>query len=62
MTVNKDNETCKAVSAAGSFAVTMLAADCPKELVNQFGYKSGRVADKFEGQEAFTDEARQPLS
>ncbi len=44
VTINKDNETCKAVAAAGSFAVTMLAADCPKELVNQFGYKSGRVA------------------
>ena len=60
VTINKDNETCKAVAAAGSFAVTMLAADCPKELVNQFGYKSGRVADKFDGHEVFTDEAGNP--
>ena len=55
VTVNRDHETCKAVAAAGSFSVTLLAADCPKEIVNLFGYKSGRVANKFEGLAAGTD-------
>lgn len=55
ITVNRDNETYKAVSAAGSFSVTLLAADCPEELVDQFGYRSGRVKDKFEGHAVETD-------
>ena len=55
VTVNKDHETCKAVAAAGSFSVTLLAADCPSDNVNLFGYKSGRVASKFDGLAAKTD-------
>ncbi|MEG1593195.1 MAG: flavin reductase [Oscillibacter sp.] len=55
ITVNKDNETYKAVTAAGSFSVTLLAADCPEEIVDQFGYRSGRVKDKFEGRTVETD-------
>lgn len=47
ITVNRDNETYKAVAAAGSFSVTLLATDCPEAVVDQFGYKSGRVKDKF---------------
>ena len=58
--VNKDHETCKAVQAAGSFCVTLLAEDAPEELVNAFGYKSGRVVDKFEGRDVQTDGAGNP--
>lgn len=47
VSVNKDSATNAAIEAAGSFAVTILAKDTPKELVNTFGYKSGRVIDKF---------------
>jgi len=60
VTVNRDNETCKAVQAAGSFAVTLLAADCPENLIDLFGYKSGRVKDKFEGLTFQTDGAGNP--
>ena len=60
MAVNKDHETCKAVQAAGSFCVTLLAEDAPEELVNAFGYKSGRVVDKFEGRDVQTDGAGNP--
>lgn len=49
VTMNKDNETCKAALTAGAFSVTMLGKDCPKELVNLFGYKSSRAVNKFEG-------------
>ena len=58
--VNKDHETCRAVQAAGSFSVTLLASDAPAELIDTFGYKSGRVADKFAGREVFTDGSGSP--
>ena len=58
--VNKDHETCKAVQAAGSFCVTLLAADAPSSLVEQFGYKSGRVGDKFASYDCKTDGAGSP--
>ena len=53
--VNKDHETCKAIQAAGSFSVTLLGADAPGEIIDLFGYKSGRVTDKFAGREVETD-------
>lgn len=58
--LNKDHETCKAVQAAGSFSATLLASDAPKELMNQFGYKSGRGGDKFAGYEPETDGTGNP--
>lgn len=60
LTVNKRNETFKAIEAAGSFAATVLAQTAPKDLVNLFGYKSGRVADKFQGLDIGTDGAGNP--
>jgi len=55
VTLNQDHETCKAVQAAGSFSVTLLAADAPKEMIDQFGYKSGRMGDKFAAYVSETD-------
>ena len=60
VTINKDNATCPAVESAGSFAVTLLREDCPEEIVDQFGYKSGRVKDKFAGYDVKTDGAGNP--
>ena len=60
ITVNKSNETFKAIEAAGSFAATVLAQDTPKELINLFGYKSGRVTDKFEGLDVGVDDSGNP--
>lgn len=60
LTVNKSNETFKAIGAAGSFAATVLAQDTPKDFVNLFGYKSGRAVDKFAGFVVSTDEAGNP--
>jgi flavin reductase (DIM6/NTAB) family NADH-FMN oxidoreductase RutF/rubredoxin len=58
--VNRDNETCKAVADAGSFCVTLLDAQCPETLINQFGYKSGRVGEKFSAYDVQTDGAGNP--
>ena len=52
--VNKDHETCRTVQASGSFSVTLLASDAPAEIIDTFGYRSGRVTDKFAGREVFT--------
>lgn len=60
LTVNKSSETFKAIEAAGSFAATVLSKDAPKELINTFGYKSGRVAQKFEGLDVGVDGAGNP--
>ena len=60
VTMNKSNETTKTILKAGSFAATVLSRECPKELINQFGYKSGRVGDKFTAYEVGTDEAGNP--
>lgn len=60
VTINRDNDTCAAVEKSGSFAVTLLAADCPDEIVNGFGYKSGRVGDKFAAFDPKADENGSP--
>ena len=60
LTLNKSNETYKAVEACGSFAATVLDRETPKELIDLFGYKSGRVADKFSGYDVGTDGSGNP--
>ena len=53
--VNRENVTAAAVEQAGSFCVTLLAA-----LINDFGYRSGRVADKFSPYVVRRDEVGNP--
>lgn len=60
LTVNKSNETCKAIEATGTFAATVLSQDTPEDLVKLFGYKSGRVVQKFDGLNVGFDEAGNP--
>ena len=60
LTLSKSNETFKAIEAKGSFAATVLAKDTPKDLVNLFGYKSGRVVNKFDGFDVERDGAGNP--
>lgn len=60
LSLNKSNETYKAVEASGSFAATVLERNTPKDLVDLFGYKSGRVVDKYEGFQVETDGAGNP--
>ena len=60
LSLNKSNETYKAVEAVGSFAATVLERGTPKELVDLFGYKSGRVVNKYEGFQVETDGAGNP--
>lgn len=60
LTVNKSSETYKAIEASGHFSALVLAKDTPKELLDVFGYKSGRVVNKYESFELGTDDNGSP--
>ena len=46
--INKQNYTCDIVSKTGKLNVNCLTQDTPFEVFRNFGYQSGRNADKFE--------------
>ena len=60
LTMNKSNETCKTIEATGSFAATVLSRETPQDLVKLFGYKSGRIVQKFDGLNFGLDETGNP--
>lgn len=60
LTLNKSSETCKTLQKSAVFCATILGKSTPKELINQFGYKSGRIGDKFAAYAAATDETGNP--
>ena len=60
VTLNKYNVTAGAVEQTGAFSATVAAADCPTDIINLFGYKSGRVVDKFAAYAVQTDAAGCP--
>src|SRR4030042_5112301 len=47
--INKENLTHAFIKKSGVFAVSILAQDAPASLIGQFGFKSGRELNKFEG-------------
>ena len=60
ISVNRVNATTELVEKAGSFCVTLLAYDAPESIIQDIGYRSGRVADKFAGYSPKTDAAGNP--
>ena len=60
LSLNNDSATCAALKKSGVAAVTLLAKNAEDKVVNEFGYKSGRVVDKFEGLPVETDGAGNP--
>lgn len=47
VSIHKDNFTHELITSSGSFAVSILAESTPMELIQKFGFKSGRDIDKF---------------
>jgi flavin reductase (DIM6/NTAB) family NADH-FMN oxidoreductase RutF/rubredoxin len=47
--INKNNLTREFIQESRRFTVSVLAQDAPLALIGQFGFKSGREADKFAG-------------
>jgi len=49
ISINKQNLTNEFIRDSKVFGVSILAQDAPLSLVGQFGFKSGRDVDKFQG-------------
>ncbi len=49
VSINKNNLTHEYIKACKFFAVSVIAQAAPLSLIGQFGFKSGRDVDKFEG-------------
>lgn len=49
VSINKNNLTHEYIKDSKMFAVSIVAQDAPLSMIGQFGFKSGREADKFEG-------------
>lgn len=47
--VNTGNYTHEFISESGVFSVSVLSKDVPLKFIGQFGFKSGRDTNKFEG-------------
>lgn len=60
LTMNKSNQTCKALQATGSCAVTLVSKEADREVLKEFGYKSGRVGCKFTGKACEKDSFGNP--
>jgi len=46
---HKDNLSEQMIDESGYFSLSVLEKDASKEIINRFGYKSGKTLDKFEG-------------
>ncbi|MDF2500694.1 MAG: hrb [Anaerosporomusa subterranea] len=60
VSLNKSNLTHEYVIDSGVFAISILSAD-DIEMVRRFGYKSGRVVDKFDGVEYVVGKTGSPI-
>ena len=56
VSINKQNFTHGLIKESGLFAVSVLPEETPISLIGQFGFKSGRDVDKFEGMKYETTE------
>lgn len=50
VTVNKQNYTCETIVKTGVLNVNCLTESAPFSTFERFGFKSGRTADKFGGE------------
>lgn len=48
ISINKENLTHEFIEASGYFAVSVLKQETPFPFIGNFGFKSGRIVDKFE--------------
>lgn len=47
VTVNKKNETCESIQKSGEFLVSVLPKEVDPFVISNFGFQSGRTADKW---------------
>ncbi len=61
VSINKSNLTREFINASQVFAVSVLCQDTPLSFIGQFGFKSGREIDKFEGINYQIGETKAPV-
>ena len=49
ISINKENLTHEFIESSKEFSVSILSENVPIKMIGQFGFKSGRDIDKFEG-------------
>ena len=59
--INKGNLTHEFIKDSRVFTVSILSKDAPLSLIGQFGFKSGRDINKFEGINYKTGETKAPI-
>ena len=59
--INKGNLTHEFIKDSRVFTVSILSKDTPLSLIGQFGFKSGRDINKFEGVNYKTGETKAPI-
>ncbi|NCB50889.1 MAG: flavin reductase [Clostridia bacterium] len=55
ITMLKSNLTTEMITKKGSLAISVISGECPLSLIADFGQRSGRESDKFEGVTYKTD-------
>lgn len=55
LALNNNSATKKAIDQTGVLSITVVSASCPDAILNEFGFKSGRVIDKFASHEHLVD-------
>jgi flavin reductase (DIM6/NTAB) family NADH-FMN oxidoreductase RutF len=51
---NKDNLTCEMIEKTGCYTVSVLKQEASAGIIGNFGYKSGKDTDKFDGMDIQT--------
>lgn len=59
--INKNNLTHEFIEISKIFTVSILSKDAPMTFIGQFGFKSGRDIDKFQGVNFFLGELKAPI-
>ncbi len=59
--MNKNNFTHEFIEKSKVFAISILSQDAPMNLIGNFGFKSGRDIDKFEGIDCRTGKNGVPI-
>lgn len=58
---HKDNLSSELISKSGKFVFSVLEKDTDQKIISDFGYKSGKDNDKFEGKDYFLTENGNPV-
>lgn len=59
--INKNNLTHEFIENSKIFSISILSKETPMTFIGQFGFKSGRDIDKFQGVNYFIGESKAPI-